>query len=128
MQMHLHDQVSINIKALPVSPNSATSSPPTSASKGDDPAPTISAIGAWVLDSRSGHCANLVVTHQPTPMSHLVAMVCDGCFINHIPEDYIIDGYILDYGISSSRSLMWRVARLTSSPSWTQKSMKNYRP
>lgn len=29
-------------------------------------------------------------------------MVCDNCFINHIPEDCIIDGHISDYSFSSA--------------------------
>lgn len=66
----------------------ATPSSPTSDSEGDD-----TLVG---LAARTRHCADVAAIHLSAPTSHLVAIVCDNCFINHSPEDCIIDGFISD--------------------------------
>lgn len=45
-----------------------------------------------------------MLTHLPTHVSHLVAMVCTNCALidAHEPEDYIWDGYVSDDRASSA--------------------------
>lgn len=73
---------------------------PTSYSEGDETAPITLALEARALASRRVHCDDLVVDLQPAPASHFVIMVCDNCFINHIPEDSIINGFASDCSVS----------------------------
>ena len=63
--------------------------------------PMSSTIGAWALASWSACCANLTEYHQFAPMSHVVAMMCDSCFIDHIREDCVIDGHISNCNINT---------------------------
>lgn len=60
------------------------------------------AAEARVLALRSERCTDFATTHQPAPVSHLVAKVCDNCFNDHVPEDCIWDGYVSDCSLSSA--------------------------
>lgn len=53
---------------------------------------------------RLGRCTNTVLTHQPTHVSHLVAIVCTNYALidDHQSEDCIWDGYVSDDRASSA--------------------------
>lgn len=59
---------------------------------------------ALVLNFRvpqAGRCGNFTRLHQPTPTSHLAAMVCDNFYNMHILKDCIINGSASDRSINT---------------------------
>lgn len=103
MESRLHDQISSGIVVWSDPLDlSSYSMPLTFDSEGNVPVPTTPMLESRASTSRFKHCTDLTMTRQPAPASHFIAMVCDNSFINHIPEDCIIDGYISDCSISTT--------------------------